>query len=566
MSAKLVFQGGSSSTAEVDLGDGELTIGREPGCDLVLSGEVVSRQQTSVQFEDGLYVLKDLGSTNGTFVNRRKVHEQVLRDGDVIEFGLGGPEARFQQESAAGIGKTVLVSRKDLGLSDPEIHCSHCGAGLSVPEMVSLDDGEYVSVDPASIPAFCPNCGTQIDTADMGDLLGGPPRVLADVGGAGAVDDGSITPVDEASGAYDSSAPDPGPGRRPGTITAWYHEARDIVLAEGGRPATGMVMKEFVRLAYAKSRRRTRLVAFFALLLTVGISSAVYLRGRAETERVQRESEAAFRGLESPDDEGAAEDGVASTPRGDGKDIALLIGVDHYRDDWGDLRNPSIDASAIGGVLEKLYGFEVHLMENPTQLEVMDSVTHYSHLEYSPRDQLLIFMAGHGSFDEQSRMGYFIASDTEAIKDDPHRQTAIHYTWLREFLSTATAKHVLLILDACYGGAFDKKITEATHRGEEGPYPKADVARYVSEIMPRATRRYLTLGGKERVPDGDAKHSPFAFALLETLRRGGGEKGLLTLSGLFADLESVLPLPRAGNFLGDDAGSDFVFVAKPPDP
>ena len=42
------------------------------------------------------YVLKDKGSAKGTLVNNRVVSEIVLKDGDLIEFGAGGPKVRFR--------------------------------------------------------------------------------------------------------------------------------------------------------------------------------------------------------------------------------------------------------------------------------------------------------------------------------------------------------------------------------------------------------------------------------------------------------------------------------------
>src|SRR5207244_834908 len=48
--------------------------------------------------EDGRHVIYDEGSRNGTFVNGEPVFQHTLEDGDVVQFGSGGPTARFTTE------------------------------------------------------------------------------------------------------------------------------------------------------------------------------------------------------------------------------------------------------------------------------------------------------------------------------------------------------------------------------------------------------------------------------------------------------------------------------------
>ncbi len=72
--------------------DAELTnavtlIGRSRRCDIVLTDPNVSRQHAEVRLTGGQVVLRDLGSTNGTRVNRRAAGQVVLQPGDRIEVG-----------------------------------------------------------------------------------------------------------------------------------------------------------------------------------------------------------------------------------------------------------------------------------------------------------------------------------------------------------------------------------------------------------------------------------------------------------------------------------------------
>ncbi|CAM5327591.1 FHA domain-containing protein OS=Streptomyces tendae OX=1932 GN=GUR47_31580 PE=4 SV=1 [Streptomyces tendae] len=65
-----------------------LRIGRDPASGLRLSHETVSRVHAELSLQGGMWVLRDLGSTNGTTVNgRRVIGAAVVREGDQIGFG-----------------------------------------------------------------------------------------------------------------------------------------------------------------------------------------------------------------------------------------------------------------------------------------------------------------------------------------------------------------------------------------------------------------------------------------------------------------------------------------------
>ncbi|MFJ1597568.1 DUF1707 and FHA domain-containing protein [Streptomyces sp. NPDC088261] len=65
-----------------------LRIGRDPMNGLRLSHETVSRVHAELSMQGGVWILRDLGSTNGTTVNGRRVTETVVvRDGDMVGFG-----------------------------------------------------------------------------------------------------------------------------------------------------------------------------------------------------------------------------------------------------------------------------------------------------------------------------------------------------------------------------------------------------------------------------------------------------------------------------------------------
>jgi len=63
-------------------------VGRADDCDIVVGEQAVSRHHCEIVWERVEYVLRDLGSANGTFVNAEQVQAAPLRDGDLVEVGL----------------------------------------------------------------------------------------------------------------------------------------------------------------------------------------------------------------------------------------------------------------------------------------------------------------------------------------------------------------------------------------------------------------------------------------------------------------------------------------------
>lgn len=64
-----------------------LVIGRGPGCDLTLSDGTVSRLHAELIRDGERWVVRDMGSTNGTRVNGWRVRRAVLEPGDVLALG-----------------------------------------------------------------------------------------------------------------------------------------------------------------------------------------------------------------------------------------------------------------------------------------------------------------------------------------------------------------------------------------------------------------------------------------------------------------------------------------------
>jgi hypothetical protein len=70
-----------------DLLKARMVLGRSSSCELVLGDDTVSRRHAELRVEEGRWLLRDLGSANGTYVNGRRVVEAEVRSGDVVHLG-----------------------------------------------------------------------------------------------------------------------------------------------------------------------------------------------------------------------------------------------------------------------------------------------------------------------------------------------------------------------------------------------------------------------------------------------------------------------------------------------
>ncbi|HEX2251721.1 MAG TPA: caspase family protein [Thermoanaerobaculia bacterium] len=229
---------------------------------------------------------------------------------------------------------------------------------------------------------------------------------------------------------------------------------------------------------------------------------------------------------------------------------ALLIGIGDYPQ-WPPLANPVPDVRALAAMLRQRYGFTPEVLENPDRDELLGQIRRYASLEYGPDDELVIVFAGHGTYDELTRIGYLAGRDAANRQRDPSFTTLIDYPSLLTLLDRLPAPKVLLAVDACFAG----RLESGGRAGGGSATPRV--------------RRYLTSGGTGYVSDGaPGGHSPFMRQLLEALDRVPAGKAL-ALADLQRVFMSRLEPPARGGRFGSDAGAvDFVFRAReaPPPP
>ncbi len=86
--AALVIRSGGGRVGEsFPLAGERLTIGRRPDSDVFLDDVTVSRDHALLVARQDAYFLDDLGSLNGTYVNRHRIESHRLEDGDELQVG-----------------------------------------------------------------------------------------------------------------------------------------------------------------------------------------------------------------------------------------------------------------------------------------------------------------------------------------------------------------------------------------------------------------------------------------------------------------------------------------------
>ena len=147
------------------------SIGRDPSCLMLLSGEGVSRVHAEVQVEGDHFVLKDNGSTNGTFLQGQAIDKARITPGSLLRVGTwvglfelrpyGAPtDAGFQlaPEMAGGVAlrEAMEPARRAAQSNLPIIVCGETGTGKEVASRTihgwSGRSGEFCAINCAALP------------------------------------------------------------------------------------------------------------------------------------------------------------------------------------------------------------------------------------------------------------------------------------------------------------------------------------------------------------------------------------------------------------------------------
>jgi predicted component of type VI protein secretion system len=120
---QFIMRSGPTPGITFPLEGDQLVIGRDSSNSVAINDAEISRKHSRLSFQGGKYVIEDLGSTNGTFVNgQRLAGPVVLKPGDVIS--LGEQIVLMYDAINQDPGATVAVSRKALKIEPPRAQTS----------------------------------------------------------------------------------------------------------------------------------------------------------------------------------------------------------------------------------------------------------------------------------------------------------------------------------------------------------------------------------------------------------------------------------------------------------
>lgn len=239
---------------------------------------------------------------------------------------------------------------------------------------------------------------------------------------------------------------------------------------------------------------------------------------------------------------------------------ALIIGIDKYAL-VSPLSYAVSDASEVRNIFVEELGFLAANITYLTDAEATRENILRAYLRFAANDidideRLLVFFAGHGDTRTGSRgeVGYLVPFDA----DPSDLATLIRWDDLTRNAELIRAKHILFIMDACYGGL---ALTRHLQPGS---------TRFLKDMMLRHSRQVLTAGkADEVVADAGGpipNHSVFTGHLIEGLHgKAATPEGIITASGLMAYVYGKVAndknsnqTPHYGYFDGD---GDFIISA-----
>lgn len=229
-----------------------------------------------------------------------------------------------------------------------------------------------------------------------------------------------------------------------------------------------------------------------------------------------------------------------------GRYFALVIAIEDYLY-LTPLDQPLNDAMRLIKIITSSYSFnqdDIIFLQNPTREEIIDKLDELVKTVKSI-DNLLIFYAGHGYWDEERGTGYWLPVDARK------ESTA---NWLRnstiqEYIGDIKSKHTLLIADACFGGGIFK-----TRKAFN------DAPSSINQMYDLSSRKAITSGMLNEVPD----HSVFFDYLIKRLE-DNSERYISSLE-LFSSFRTAVMnnsdnVPQYGTIQkAGDEGGDFIFI------
>ncbi len=245
---------------------------------------------------------------------------------------------------------------------------------------------------------------------------------------------------------------------------------------------------------------------------------------------------------------------------------ALIIGIDKYST-VSPLQYAVKDARAVRKILKSRFDFpedsiRILINKDATRSKIMDSYMTFANRDCEKDDRILFFFAGHGHTQttqtgRRGEVGFLVPYDG----DVNNLSSLIRWDDLTKNAELILAKHILYVMDACYGGL---AITRALPPGS---------MRFLKDMLQRYSWQVLTAGkANEIVSDSGGpipNHSVFTGHFIQGLEgKAENEDGVITANGVMSYVyEKVAKDPHSQQtphygYLGGDG--DFIFNASTP--
>lgn len=238
---------------------------------------------------------------------------------------------------------------------------------------------------------------------------------------------------------------------------------------------------------------------------------------------------------------------------------ALIVGINDY-ESAPPLGYARQDAEAFAEVLKSSFGFpteniRILLDREASRSEILSSFLEYAEDDVTPDDRLVVFFAGHGHTRTGSRgeVGYLVPSDGNPTD----LSSLLRWDDLTRNAELIPAKHILFVMDACYGGLIFARSLPAGS------------SRFLRSMLQRYTRQAIAAGkADETVADSGGPrpgHSIFTGHLLNALEGDvSSPDGIVTASAVMAYVYDKVGRDQHSNQTPDygflEGDGDFVFA------
>jgi hypothetical protein len=236
------------------------------------------------------------------------------------------------------------------------------------------------------------------------------------------------------------------------------------------------------------------------------------------------------------------------------RNLAFLIGVNDYRNGLPALRTPVGDSRAIADLLGTIYHYEVFQrdLENITRDAFLSTFANGLTASVGSDDRVIFYFAGHG-FAEQTPEGvegHLLFSD--ARQDI---ESFVSMRTLYQILSTLPCRHLLVVLDCCFAGAFrwassrSARAGTVLYRERYEHFLKFPAWQVIASAAQNEDALDVAVGKPLGMRESSDLHSPFAEALLVGLD-GAAHRSLrpaglvITCSELYSYLLTAVGVPQ----------------------